>query len=437
MEKRVKVIGAGLAGSEAAYQLANRGIKVDLFEMKPIKRHPAFHSDNFAELICSNSLRSANIENAAGLLKAEMRALDSLIIQSADENQVEAGSSLSVDREGFSRHITEQIKSHPNITIHCEEVLSIDPNEATIIAAGPLCEGDLSKAIADLCNEDYLYFFDAVAPIIEKDSIDFSKAYYKSRYEEGQGDYINCPMTKEEFFAFYHEVINAECIKPKEADKEIFFEGCMPFEVMAKRGLKTLLFGPMKPVGLEKDNERPYAVVQLRKDNAIDTLYNLVGFQTHLTFSEQKRIIRMIPGLEKANIVRYGVMHRNTYINSPKVLNHFYQMRKYPNIFFAGQISGVEGYIESAASGLYAALNMTQYLSNKEMIALPADTIIGSMAAYISNEQITKLVPMNANFGIFRSDVAASKHEKRKLYGTIALGKIEEYKTKLNETGTR
>ena len=435
MAKRVKVIGAGLAGSEAAYQLAKRGIAVDLYEMKPTKRHPAFQSDNFAELICSNSLRSANIENAAGLLKAEMRSLDSLIIQSADCNQVEAGSSLAVDREGFSRYITDKIKNHPNIVIHYEEVSHIDPNELTIVAAGPLCEGALSKAIGALCDEDYLYFFDAVAPIIEKDSIDFNKAYYKSRYEEGKGDYINCPMTKEEFFVFYNEVINAECIKPKEADKEIFFEGCMPFEVMAKRGLKTLLFGPMKPVGLEKDGERPYAVVQLRQDNAIDTLYNLVGFQTHLTFGEQKRIIRLIPGLEKANIVRYGVMHRNTYINSPKVLNNFYQMKKYPNIFFAGQISGVEGYIESAASGLYAAINMAQYLANEDIIALPSDTVIGSMAAYISNEQITKLVPMNANFGIFHSDIIASKQEKRKLYGTIALGKIEEYKTKLNEKG--
>ena len=433
MKKEVKIIGAGLAGSEAAYQLAKRQIKVHLYEQKGVKRHSAFHTDDFAELICSNSLRSDNLENAAGLLKAEMAALDSLIIKSARLNKVEAGSSLAVDRRGFSEYITQTLKNDPYIEIHNEEVTSIDLASPTIIAAGPLCEGKLSQAIKDLIHTDYLYFFDAIAPIIEKDSIDFSKAYYKSRYdEEGEGDYINCPMNKEEFFNFYNELINAKVIEVKDVDKEIYFEGCMPFEVMAKRGIKTLLFGPMKPVGLAKEGIKPYAVVQLRKDNAIDTLYNIVGFQTHLTYGEQKRIIKMIPGLENANIVRYGVMHRNTYINSPKVLNAFYQMKEHPNLFFAGQISGVEGYIESAASGLYAALNMAQYLNDDKMRALGKDTIIGSMAAYIANEALDKLIPMNANFGIFQTSEAINKKQKRQEYVKISLRKIEEYKTQLN-----
>ena len=429
--KNVIVIGAGLAGCEAAYQLANLGFCVKLYEMKKIKRHDAFKTDKFAELICSNSLRSDNIENAVGLLKEEMRCLDSLIMEAADATKVDAGSSLAVDRHMFSDYITAKIYAHPNIEVIDKEATELDTDIPTLIASGPLTEGTLSEEIGKLCNNDYLYFYDAVSPIIEKESIDFSKAYYKSRYEDGDGDYINCPMTKEEFFRFYHEVINAKCIAVKEMDSEIYFEGCMPFEAMAKRGFNTLLFGPMKPVGLEKDGKRPFAVVQLRQDNAVKTLYNIVGFQTHLTFGEQKRIISLIPGLENASIVRYGVMHRNTYINSPRVLNHHYQFIDHPNIFIAGQISGVEGYIESAASGLYAALSMAQYLNGNEIVELCSDTMMGAMANYISDHKIDKLVPMNANFGIFKCDAKVNKKDKRKEYARIAIDNINSYKERV------
>lgn len=429
--KEVKVIGAGLAGCEAAYKLANLGIKVKLYEQKPLKRHGAFKSDLYSELICSNSLRSDDINNAVGLLKEEMRQLDSLIIEAAIKNRVKAGKSLAVDRFGFSNYITQIIDNHPNIEVIHEEVKDIDINVPTIIAAGPLCEGALSKAINDLCGKDYLYFYDAVSPIVEKDSIDFNYAYFKSRYDdENLGDYINCPLTKEEFFEFYNAVIRAEKIVPHNKEDEIYFEGCMPFEEMARRGQKTLLFGPMKPVGLEHDGIRPYAVVQLRKDNAIDTLYNIVGFQTHLTFKEQERVLKMIPALRNVSIVRYGVMHRNTYINSPKVLNNKYQMIKYPNIFVVGQISGVEGYVESAASGLYGALCMKQYLDGEIKNELGPDTMIGAMANYISDENINTLVPMNANFGIFKCLYEGPKNDKKAYYVKNALEKINEYKKK-------
>lgn len=424
----VRIIGGGLAGSEAAWQLANRGIKVELFERKGISRHPAFKTDLLSELICSNSLRSDNIENAVGLLKSEMQSFASLIMEAAHKNRVEAGTSLAVDRLGFSEYITDKIKSHPNIMIINQEVTDIDINKPTIIAAGPLCEGELSKAIAHLCDKDYLYFYDAVSPIIEKSSIDFNHAYYKSRWmDDEKGDYINCPLTRQEFDDFYQAVITAETIDVKQMDKEIYFEGCMPFEAMAQRGYKTLLYGPMKPVGLRYNGMTPYAVVQLRKDNAIDTLYNIVGFQTHLTFKEQKRVLSMIPALKNANIVRYGVMHRNTYINSPKVLNANYQMIKYPNVFVAGQISGVEGYIESAASGLYAAIAMYQHLNDLTIKSLPACTMMGAMAKYISNPNIEKLVPMNANFGIFECDVPVNKQNKKTIYVSESKKAINDY----------
>ena len=429
----VKIIGAGLAGSEAAYQLAKRGIKVKLYEQKPIKKHSAFKTDKYAELICSNSLRSDDIYNAVGLLKEEMRTLDSLIMKAADITRVKAGKSLAVDREAFSEYITNEINSNPNIEVIHEEVVDIDTDSFTIISAGPLCEGKLSQRIAELTDKDYLYFYDAVAPIVEKDSIDFNSAYFKSRYdEESEGDYINCPLTREEFETFHREVMNAEKIDVKEMDSEVYFEGCMPFEEMARRGFKTLLFGPMKPVGLEHNGVRPYAVVQLRKDNAIDTLYNIVGFQTHLTFPEQERVLKLIPALKNVHIVRYGVMHRNTYINSPKVLNNHYQMIKYPKVFVAGQISGVEGYVESAASGLYAALNMYQYLNGEIREELPKDTMIGAMANYISDEHIDKLVPMNANFGIFKSDYQGDKNGKKKYYVENSLSIIRSYREKLD-----
>lgn len=427
MIETVKVVGAGLAGSEAAYQLAQKGIKVQLYEMKSFKRHPAFKSSNFAELICSNSLRSAKLENAAGLLKAELTALNSLIMEAAYQTQVAAGDSLAVDREAFSSYITHKINSHPLIEVIPSEFTTIDPHAATIIASGPLTEGALARSIKDLLKEDYLYFYDAVSPIILKDSIDMTHAYYKSRYREGEGDYINCPLTKEEFFNFYHEVIKAECITPHETDQEIYFEGCMPFEVMAKRGYNTLLFGPMKPVGLADGVNKPYAVIQLRQDNALKSLYNIVGFQTHLKFKEQKRVLALVPALKNAEIVRYGVMHRNTYLNSPKVLDNHYALRQYPQIYFAGQISGVEGYIESTASGLYAALSLAQKLKGLKVYELGQNTLIGALAAYISDRNIAKLVPMNANFGILRSDFHGNKKNKRDYYVKMSLAEIQAF----------
>ena len=426
---RIKVIGAGLAGCEAAYQLAEKGFEVTLFEQKPVKRHPAFKTDNFAELICSNSLRSDRKENAVGLLKEECRELGSLIMKSADKHRIPAGSSLAVDREGFSEEITKTILSHPKIELVHEEVTSIDLDEPTILCAGPLCEGALAEELRKLTGEDSLYFYDAVAPIVTRDSIDFSKAYYKSRYDEEGGDYINCPMNRNEFFDFYQALMQAEKTKVRDMDKEIYFEGCMPVEAMAERGIKTLLYGPLKPVGLEKDGRRPYAVVQLRKDNAIDTLYNLVGFQTHLTYKAQKEVFSLIPGLEHAEFVRYGVMHRNSYINSPKHLNAHYQFKNYPNLFIAGQISGVEGYVESMASGLYAALSMAQYLQKGTVKELGRDTVIGSMAVYVSNPTIDKLVSMNANFGIMATDDLFRKDKSA--FADADLQKIREYRDNL------
>ena len=424
----VKVIGAGLAGSEAAYQLAKRGIKVKLYEQKPLKKHAAFKTDNFAELICSNSLRSDDLYNAVGLLKEEMRNLDSLIMRAADRYRVPAGKSLAVDRVGFSEYITNEIKNNPNIEVINEEVEEINTDEYTIIAAGPLCEGKLADSISKLCGNDFLHFYDAVSPIVEKESIDFDHAYYKSRYDdENVGDYINCPLNRQEFDEFYEAIMNAKKIEVHDIDDEKYFEGCMPFEEMARRGYKTLLFGPMKPVGLEHNGEKPYAVVQLRKDNAIDTLYNIVGFQTHLTFGSQKEVLSKIPALKNVNIVRYGVMHRNTYVNSPNIINNKYQFINYPNVFIAGQISGVEGYIESAASGLYAALNMSQLVNGEITHELGSDTMMGAMANYISDKNIAKLEPMNANFGIFKCEYNGKKDDKKKYYVEHSLAIIKEY----------
>jgi methylenetetrahydrofolate--tRNA-(uracil-5-)-methyltransferase len=425
---KVRVIGAGLAGSEAAFQLAERGFDVELYEQKPVKKHPAFKTDDFAELICSNSLRSDDLGNAVGLLKQEMRILHSLIMEAADIYRIPAGKSLAVDRQGFSAYITKRIVEHPKIKVIYEEVTKLDEDVATIIAAGPLCEGPLAQEIAGLCGNDFLHFYDAVSPIVEKDSIDFDHAYYKSRYdEENPGDYINCPLNREEFQVFYDAVLNARKIAVHDIDDEKYFEGCMPFEEMARRGYKTLLFGPMKPVGLEHDGVKPYAVVQLRKDNAIDTLYNVVGFQTHLTFGSQEEVLKTVPALKNVRIVRYGVMHRNTYLNSPNIINDKYQFIDHPNFFIADQISGVEGYVESAASGLYAALNLAQYLRGQIRYELGPDTMIGAMASYISDRNITKLQPMNANFGIFRYEYDGPKSEKKKVYAEHALETVEEY----------
>jgi methylenetetrahydrofolate--tRNA-(uracil-5-)-methyltransferase len=423
----VNIIGAGLAGSEAAYQLAKRGIKVNLYESKFIKKNSAQNLDSLAELVCSNSLRSNDIKNAAGLMKEELRRLDSLLIRIADKYQVPAGSALAVDREKFSQEVTEILMSCDNINIFKEEVTEI-PEGYTIITSGPLTTDKLAYKIKAFIGEDMLYFYDAIAPIIEFESIDMSKAYFKSRYDKGSADYINCPMTKEEYDNWYNEVINADTVQIKDFELKVF-EGCMPFEEIARRGYQTLLYGPMKPVGLGKENEsRPYAVVQLRQDNLRKTMYNIVGFQTHLTFSEQKRIIRMIPGLEKAEIVRYGIMHRNTFINAPNTINSFYQSKKREDLFFAGQLSGVEGYVESISSGLVAAINMSKLIKGEEMVQFPIETAIGSQAYYIANCPVEEFQPMNTNFGIFPD--LGFKHKKnmrKQLYVERALEKLKEF----------
>lgn len=402
MTQVVNVVGAGLAGSEAAYQLAQRGVKVNLIEMRPVKQTPAHHTDKFAELVCSNSLRGNALTNAVGVLKEEMRQLDSLIISAADKARVPAGGALAVDRHDFAGYVTETLKNHPNITVLNEEINSI-PEGYTIIATGPLTTDKLANEIVEATGKDQLYFYDAAAPIIEKDSIDMNKVYLKSRYDKGEAAYLNCPMTEDEFNTFYDALMEAEVAPVNEFEKEKYFEGCMPFEVMAERGRKTLLFGPMKPVGLEdpKTGERPYAVVQLRQDDAAGTLYNIVGFQTHLKWGAQKDVIRLIPGLENVEIVRYGVMHRNTFINSPDVLTETYELKGREELYFAGQVTGVEGYVESAASGLVAGINVAHKMLNKGEVIFPRETMIGSMAYYISHAKNEKnFQPMNANFGL-------------------------------------
>ena len=427
MEKIVNVIGAGLAGVEASYQLAKRGYKVRLYEMRPKKMTPAHHSKNFAELVCSNSLRTDGMTNAVGVLKCEMEMLDSIVIKYARLHQVPAGGALAVDRENFSKAITEFIKNHPLIEVINEEVEKF-PEGYTIIASGPLTSDSLSNAIKDKLGEDYFYFYDAAAPIVTKDSIDFEIAYYKSRYDKGDNEYINCPMTEEQFNDFYDALINAEVVKPKEFEEK-FFEGCMPFEEMARRGKQTLLFGPMKPVGLNTpEGKRPFAVVQLRQDNVQASLYNIVGFQTHLTWPEQKRIIHMIPGLENASFVRYGVMHRNSFICSPKHLLNTYQLKLANNIFMAGQITGVEGYVESAQSGIVAGINMARLLEGKEPLAFPKETVMGALANYITNASKDDFQPMKANFGILPDfPTRIKKKERKEAYATRAINTMKEF----------
>lgn len=401
--KRVTVVGAGLAGSEAAWQLAKRGIPVRLYEMRPVQKTPAHHTDKFAELVCSNSLRANSLTNAVGVLKEEMRMLDSLVIGAADRNAVPAGGALAVDRDGFSGEITRRLREHPLVEVINEEIQEIPEDGIVIIATGPLTSPALSEQIKRLTGEDYFYFYDAAAPIVEKDSIDMSKVYLASRYDKGEAAYLNCPMTEAEFDAFYEALIHAEVAELKEFEKEIYFDGCMPIEIMMRRGKQTALFGPMKPVGLVNphDGKLPYAVVQLRQDNAAGTLYNLVGFQTHLKWGEQKRVFSMIPGLENAEFVRYGVMHRNTFINSPKLLESTYQLKQRRSLFFAGQMTGVEGYVESAASGLIAGINAALAANEQEGIVFPEDTTLGSMARYITTADFKHFQPMNANFGLF------------------------------------
>jgi len=430
-KKTVTVIGAGLAGSEAAFQIAQQGIHVDLYEMRPKKMTPAHHTSGFAELVCTNSLRANQVTNAAGLIKEEMRHLDSLIIKAADATALPAGGALAVDRDTFSAYVTKALEDHPNISIHLDELTEL-PEGITVVATGPLTSEPLSQAIQSFIETEGLYFYDAAAPVLEKDSINMDKVYLKSRYDKGEAAYLNCPMTKAEFENFYRELIAAEVAPLKEFEEEKYFDGCMPFEVMAARGEKTLLFGPMKPVGLEdpKTGKIPYAVVQLRQDNAAGSLYNIVGFQTHLKWGEQKRILRMIPGLENVEIVRYGVMHRNTFLNSPKILRATYQSQKRDDLFFAGQMTGVEGYVESAASGLLAGLNAARLANGQECVVFPKETMIGAMSHYITNTDSKHFQPMNANFGIIEplgGKKIRDKQLKNQMIADKALAALDEF----------
>ena len=430
--ERVTVIGAGLAGCEATWQLIKRNIPVRLVEMRPKKESPAFHTDRFAELVCSNSLRSNAMNNAVGILKEELRQMDSLIMKSADMHAVPAGSALAVDRETFSQYITDIIKNHPLVEVVNEEMTSL-PAGPCIIATGPLTSDTLAKAIHDFTAEDTFHFYDAAAPIIEKDSIDFSKAYYKSRYDKGEASYINCPMNADEFEVFYDALIHAECVNLHDFEKETYFVGCMPIEEMARRGKKTMLFGPLKPVGLEKDKDsHPVAVVQLRQDNVAASMYNIVGFQTHLTWPEQRRVFALIPGLENLKITRYGVMHRNSYLSSPVVLKETYQSKKRDDLFFAGQLTGVEGYVESCASGLIAGINMALYMQGKEPICFGNTCVMGSQAYYITHCDAKHFQPMNANFGIMHLNEKCKKHERKEKFASQALARIAQIKDEVN-----
>ena len=433
---KVTIIGAGLAGSEAAWQVAEAGFNVELYEMRPHVMPPAHHTDQFAELVCSNSLRGASIENAVGLLKEEMRSLNSLIIKAADVTKVPAGGALAVDREAFSKYITDTLKSHPRVKVINKEVVEIPNDSPLIIASGPLTSPSLSAAIGHITGSQYLYFYDAAAPILVGDSLDMEKVYRASRYGKGDDDYLNCPMNKEEYINFWNQLTTAETVPVKNFEKPIFFEGCMPVEEMASRGIDTLRFGPLKPVGLEHPvtGERPYAVIQLRQDNFAATLYNIVGFQTHLKWPEQERVFRLIPGLEKAEFVRLGVMHRNTFINSPKVLRPTMQMSENPNIFFAGQITGVEGYVESAASGLVAGINAGRLLAGLDMVVFPGDTAHGALCQYITNADTKHFQPMNINFGILPPLEQRIKDKKVKngLIAQRALESLEKFREKLD-----
>ena len=441
MKKTVNVFGAGLAGCEAAWQIARRGINVRLFEMKPEKYTPAHHSRNFAELVCSNSLRSDSTTNAVGLLKEELRRMGSLIMEAADATRVPAGSALAVDRDKFSAYITQKIRENENITVIAGEVTEVPDGEITVIATGPLTSDVFAEYISHELVGDGLHFFDAAAPIVDAQSINMDVAFFASRYDKGDADYINCPMTEEQYSAFWEALVTANEATLKDFDKEEqkklkVFEGCMPVEVMARRGRDTLLFGPLKPVGLvdKRTGSKSHAVVQLRRENDEGSMYNLVGFQTHLTFPEQRRVFRMIPGLENAEFLRYGVMHRNTYINSPGKLDATYAMRDRENIFFAGQMTGVEGYIESTGSGFVAGLNAAALALGEEKTVFPKTTMIGAMAHYVSEGGNGDFVPMNANFGIIESlpmRVKGGKIAKYEKYAERSLDIIEEMADKI------
>lgn len=441
MKKNINIYGAGLAGSEAAWQAAKIGVHVTLYEMKPAKKSPAHHSDGFAELVCSNSLRSNELSNGVGLLKAELNEMGSLIMEAAYSSRVAAGGALAVDRDLFSQYVTEKIKSNDNITVIEKEVTEIPENEITVIATGPLTSDALAERIGELIGGKRLYFYDAAAPIVEAESIDMSKAFFASRYGKGSADYINCPFTEEEYKAFYKALITAEEAKLHDfeaGDKLKVFEGCMPVEVMGKRGEDTLRFGPMKPVGITNPitGEEYYAVVQLRRENEEGTMYNIVGFQTHLTFPEQRRVFRMIPGLENAEFLRYGVMHRNTFLNSPELLAEDYSLRTNGNIFFAGQMTGVEGYIESASSGFVAGINAALRSLGKKSFVFPREMMTGAMAYYISHGDKTTFQPMNANFGVMpplSEKVKGGKKFRNEAYANRAVSKTQEVAALLGE----
>jgi methylenetetrahydrofolate--tRNA-(uracil-5-)-methyltransferase len=438
-DSKVTVIGAGLAGSEAAWQIASRGVPVLLYEMRPLLKTPAHHTDQFAELVCSNSLRSNSLSNAVGVLKEEMRLMNSLIMSCADAHAVPAGGALAVDRDLFSQKVTQTLYHHPLIEIRREELKTL-PDGVTVVATGPLTSVELSQHLLELFGEQYLYFYDAAAPIIEKDSIDLNKVYLASRYHKGEASYLNCPMNEEEFERFYQALISAELAELKNFEKEVYFEGCMPIEVLAKRGKQTMLFGPLKPVGLwnPQTGRLPHAVVQLRQDNAAGTLFNLVGFQTHLKWGEQKKVFSLIPGLENAEFIRYGVMHRNTFINSPKLLKPTYQFKNRDKLFFAGQMTGVEGYVESAASGLIAGINAALFSKGESCVLFPETTALGSMAKYITTADFNHFQPMNANFGLFPAvDFSSKIHKNKKIKNEMianrALDHIKSFASQLQE----
>ncbi len=428
--KIVNVIGAGLAGSEASYQLLKLGYKVNLYEMKPKSFSPAHKNKNFAELVCSNSLKSNDVTSACGLLKEELRKLDSLVIKVADKVKVPAGSALAVDREKFSEEITNTLKSFSNLNVINEEVTSFDLNLPTIIATGPLTSNNLVEFLKTIFKDNYLYFFDAIAPIVTYNSIDFNNAFIADRYDKGTKDYINCPLNKQEYELFYNELISAESVKLKDFENSKVFEGCMPVEVLAKRGVDALRFGPLKPVGLTdpKTGRYPYACVQLRRETNNLDMFNMVGFQTNLTFKEQERVFKLIPALKNAEFLRFGVMHRNTFINAPTILNKYYQVKSNPNLFVAGQLSGVEGYVESIASGLVCALNMDKFLKGQNLIDFTSYTMIGALANYISSASPKHFQPMGSNMGILigSTERIKDKKEKYKKLSDIALQKIDD-----------
>ena len=432
----VQIIGAGLAGSEAAWQLAKRGVKVDLYEMRPHVQTVAHKSGLFAELVCSNSLRADNIENAVGLLKEEMRRLDSLIMACADGNRLPAGGALAVDREKFSQAVTKKISEHPLITVHEEEVSRPKDDGIVIIATGPLTDGEMAQYIKSVTDDSNLYFYDAAAPIVTAESIDYSKAFWASRYDKGEADYLNCPLNKEEYEQFYQSLMQAKWVETKDFEKEIFFEGCMPIEVMATRGFQTLLFGPMKPVGLTDptNGEQPYAVVQLRKDNQEGSLLNIVGFQTRMKWGDQEKVLRLIPALKNAEFVRLGVMHRNSFINAPANLLATNQLKNEPRILFAGQITGVEGYVESAASGLISGINAYRLFKGKEAVAFPLETALGGLTNYIATAQTKSFQPMNINFSLLPplGYKIKDKKEKNAKLAQRSLEKLAQFITELD-----